>query len=86
MIETRDLWFGYDKMVLKGVNFRAEKGETTILMGRNGVGKTTLLMHLNGLLKPLRGKVLIDGVEVKYDKKRLERNQKESRIRFPESG
>jgi len=71
MIETRDLWFGYDEMVLKGINFRAEKGETTILMGRNGVGKTTLLMHLNGLLKPLRGKVLIDGVEIKYDKKSL---------------
>ncbi|AGK62193.1 cobalt transport protein ATP-binding subunit [Archaeoglobus sulfaticallidus PM70-1] len=72
MIETRDLWFSYgSREVLKGVNFRANKGEVTILLGRNGAGKTTLLMHLNGLLKPSRGEVWIDGVRVKYDRKSL---------------
>jgi energy-coupling factor transporter ATP-binding protein EcfA2 len=32
-------------------------------MGQNGAGKTTLVKHFNGLLKPTKGKVLVDGVE-----------------------
>jgi len=72
VIETRDLWFSYgDREVLKGVNFKANRGKVTILLGRNGAGKTTLLMHLNGLLKPARGEVWIDGIKVKYDRKSL---------------
>lgn len=72
MIETVDLHFCYgDFEVLKGVNFRAERGEVTVIMGRNGAGKTTLLKHLNGLLKPISGKVIIDGKELKYDRKSL---------------
>ncbi len=71
-IETIALHFCYGEVeVLKGVNFRAEKGEVTVLMGRNGAGKTTLLKHLNGLLRPRSGKVLIDGKEIKYDRKSL---------------
>jgi cobalt/nickel transport system ATP-binding protein len=72
VIETRDLWFSYgDRKVLKGINFKADRGKVTILLGRNGAGKTTLLMHLNGLLKPARGEVWIDGIKVKYDRKSL---------------
>lgn len=72
MIEVIDVWFDYgENPVLRGVNFKAKKGEITILMGRNGAGKTTLLMHLNGLLRPKRGKIYVDSVEVKYDKKSL---------------
>jgi cobalt/nickel transport system ATP-binding protein len=72
MIETRDLWFAYsNNTVLKGVNFRAQKGEVTILLGKNGAGKSTLLMHLNGLLKPLKGEVWVDGAKVRYDKQSL---------------
>lgn len=32
-------------------------------MGQNGAGKTTLVKHFNGLLKPSRGKVLVDGID-----------------------
>ncbi|WP_048092805.1 ATP-binding cassette domain-containing protein [Geoglobus acetivorans] len=72
MIEVRNLWFSYgDRDVLKGIDMVAEKGEVTILMGRNGAGKSTLLMHLNGLLRPDRGEIYVDGVEVKYDRKSL---------------
>ncbi len=71
-METVDLRFGYgDVEILRGVNFRAEKGEVTILMGRNGAGKTTLLKHLNGLLKPHSGYVLVDSEKVRYDRKSL---------------
>ncbi|AIG97606.1 ATP-binding cassette domain-containing protein [Archaeoglobus fulgidus] len=72
MIEAVDLHFCYgDAEVLKGVNFKAERGKVTVLMGRNGAGKTTLLKHLNGLLRPKSGKVIIDGRELKYDRKSL---------------
>ncbi|MDI9610815.1 MAG: ATP-binding cassette domain-containing protein [Archaeoglobales archaeon] len=72
MIETIDLWFSYaDREVLKGVNFRAKRGEVTVLMGKNGAGKTTLLLHLNGLLKPKKGEVRIDGSKIEYNKKSL---------------
>jgi energy-coupling factor transport system ATP-binding protein len=34
------------------------------IVGQNGCGKTTLVKHFNGLLKPTKGKVYIDGVDV----------------------
>ncbi len=72
MIQAVKLRFSYrDREVLNGIDFIAEKGKVTVLMGRNGAGKTTLLKHFNGLLKPSSGKVLIDGEEVKYDRKSL---------------
>ncbi len=72
MIETRDLWFSYGgRAVLRGVDFKARKGEVTVLLGRNGAGKTTLLLHLNGLLKPERGEIWVDGEKVEYTKKGL---------------
>jgi cobalt/nickel transport system ATP-binding protein len=72
MIEVKNLWFSYDKVeVLRGVNFKAMKGEVTVLMSKNGAGKTTLLMHLNGLLRPKRGEIWVDGNRVSYDRKSL---------------
>ncbi|WP_290898694.1 energy-coupling factor ABC transporter ATP-binding protein [Ferroglobus sp.] len=72
MIEAVNVWFSYgDRDVLKGVNFRAKKGEVTVLMGRNGAGKTTLLLHLNGLLKPKKGELIVDGKRIRYTKSDL---------------
>ncbi len=50
---------------LRGVDLKIGRGEVVALMGENGAGKTTLLKHLNGLLKPTRGKVLIDGTDTR---------------------
>jgi len=73
LIETRDLWHVYSDgtVSLRGVNFKAMRGEVTVLLGPNGAGKTTLLLHLNGLLKPTRGEVLFEGKPVSYDKRNL---------------
>jgi energy-coupling factor transport system ATP-binding protein len=65
MIEVEDVYFTYPSGVeaLKGVSLKIHDGEFVAIMGQNGAGKTTLVKHFNGLLKPTKGRVLVDGVE-----------------------
>lgn len=65
MIEVENVYFTYPSNVeaLKGVSLTIRDGEFVAIMGENGAGKTTLVKHFNGLLKPTRGRVLVDGVE-----------------------
>ncbi len=65
MIEVEDVYFTYPNGVeaLKGISLKIKNGEFVAIMGQNGAGKTTLVKHFNGLLKPTKGKVLVDGVE-----------------------
>ncbi|MEM0329137.1 MAG: ABC transporter ATP-binding protein [Nitrososphaerota archaeon] len=67
MISFEDVEYVYPSGVkaLDGVSLKIEKGEIVALMGENGSGKTTLLKHLNGLLKPTRGRVVVDGVDTR---------------------
>jgi len=56
---------GYGEVqVLWGVSLEAEKGSLTVILGPNGAGKTTLLKTISGLLRPWRGRILLDGVDV----------------------
>jgi len=66
MIEAKDLYFTYPNGVeaLKGISLTIQDGEFAAIMGQNGAGKTTLVKHFNGLLKPKKGQVLVDGVDV----------------------
>jgi phospholipid/cholesterol/gamma-HCH transport system ATP-binding protein len=65
MIEVRNLkkCFG-EHRVLDGVNFRIEKGESVVIIGRSGGGKSVLLKHIIALLKPDAGEVLIEGQNI----------------------
>ncbi|MEM2226362.1 MAG: ABC transporter ATP-binding protein [Candidatus Bathyarchaeia archaeon] len=67
MIEVEELIFRYPNgfEALRGVDLRIGDGEFVAIMGENGAGKTTLVKHFNGLLKPTRGRVLIDGLDTK---------------------
>ncbi len=47
--------------VLDGIDLVIPAGESLALVGANGSGKTTLVRHLDGLLRPLHGRVLIEG-------------------------
>ena len=62
-IEAIDVWFSYTKQdyVLRGASLEARYGEILVLLGPTGSGKTTLLLILSGLLKPQKGRVLLDG-------------------------
>jgi len=61
-VEFRNVSFRIgDALILDGLNFRIEPGETLVLLGRSGSGKTTALRLVNGLLFPSSGVVLVDG-------------------------
>ena len=65
MIETRDLRKTFkNQVVLDGVSFRIENGESVAIIGRSGGGKSVLLKHLIGLMLPDSGDVLIDGENI----------------------
>jgi len=65
MIEVRGLWKAFgDKEVLRGIDLTVEPGKTFVVLGASGSGKTVLLKHVIGLLKPDRGSVRVDGVEM----------------------
>jgi phospholipid/cholesterol/gamma-HCH transport system ATP-binding protein len=50
--------------VLKGASFNISNKEVVAIMGKSGGGKSVLLKHLIGLLKPDKGNILIDGVDI----------------------
>jgi len=47
--------------ILRGVSLQARRGEITVVLGRNGVGKTTLLKSLMGLVPIRSGRIEFDG-------------------------
>jgi phospholipid/cholesterol/gamma-HCH transport system ATP-binding protein len=64
-IEFRDVnkSFG-DQDVLRDVNFHMNKGETTVILGRSGVGKSVSLKLIMGFLKPDSGRVIVAGQDI----------------------
>ena len=62
MLEVKHLHkrFG-NKTVLNGISFTAERGEITVLIGVNGIGKTTIMNMIMGLIPIQKGEVSIDG-------------------------
>ncbi|KAH2722334.1 hypothetical protein KXW29_000304 [Aspergillus fumigatus] len=53
-----------EKEVLKGVNYRANAGQRTAIVGRTGSGKTSLALSLLRLTTRTRGSISIDGVDI----------------------
>ena len=56
---------------LRDVSLSVEKGEWLAIVGHTGSGKSTLAQHMNALLLPQRGRVEIDGVEVRAKSREL---------------
>lgn len=65
MIRIADLHKSFGpKKVLQGVNLEVGEGETMVVIGQSGSGKSVLLKHIIGMLKPDRGQIFIDDIEI----------------------
>jgi len=66
LIEASDITVVYPNGVRAndGVNIEIYEGEVLALLGENGAGKSTLAKVLSGTLRPLRGRIAVDGEEV----------------------
>jgi branched-chain amino acid transport system ATP-binding protein len=64
-LAIEDIVAGYGgEPVLDGVSVSAAPGTITAVLGANGAGKTTLLRTISGLVRPRRGRVLVDGANL----------------------
>ncbi|MEM1984537.1 MAG: ABC transporter ATP-binding protein [Candidatus Korarchaeum sp.] len=65
VLEVKDLDAGYeDLQVLWGISMNVRRGEIVSLLGSNGAGKTTTLRVIAGLIKPLKGEILLRGERI----------------------
>jgi ATP-binding cassette, subfamily B, multidrug efflux pump len=80
-VEFEDVWFAYDlahmaagaeradparaEWVLKGITFTAEPGQTIAIVGHTGAGKTTVVSLLMRFYDPQRGRITLDGVDIR---------------------
>src|SRR5690606_23065089 len=62
---------------LKGVNLQVSRGERLVICGPSGSGKSTLIRCINRLEEHEEGKVIVDGIELTNDLKRIEAVRKE---------
>ena len=69
-IEFKDIWFGYDPYnpILKGISLKIQAGEKIGIVGRSGSGKTTLINLLCRFYDVQRGRILIDGEDIRHFK------------------
>ncbi len=61
-----DVTLSYDRKskVISNLSFDLFSGDVLLISGRNGIGKTTVIKSIAGLIKPISGKILIDGYNV----------------------
>jgi phospholipid/cholesterol/gamma-HCH transport system ATP-binding protein len=65
MIQLKDIHKSFgDHVVLKGLNLEIPKGKVTVILGSSGCGKSILMKHMIGLIKPDRGHVVVDNVDL----------------------
>ena len=64
-LEIDGLTAGYDRAaVVRDLSLMVAPGEVVALLGANGAGKTTTLRAISGLLKPMAGRIRLDGAEL----------------------
>lgn len=68
MLNVNEIHVGYGQSpVIRGMSFKAGKGEIVGIVGRNGMGKTTLFRSLIGMLPLKGGQITLDGVDISGD-------------------
>jgi ATP-binding cassette subfamily B protein len=66
-IRFEDVWFAYneDDYVIQALNFTINPGEKIALVGPTGAGKSSIIRLLCRLYEPTRGRILIDGIDIR---------------------
>lgn len=65
ILEANNIKAGYGEMeILHGVYIKVNKGEVVSIIGPNGAGKSTLIKTVFGILKPTKGKIILDGQDI----------------------
>jgi phospholipid/cholesterol/gamma-HCH transport system ATP-binding protein len=62
LVEVHKAFHG--NKVLDGVNLEVEASKITVIIGQSGGGKSVLLKHMIGLIRPDRGEVQVEGVDI----------------------
>ena len=77
LLEFNDVYFAYrsDEKVLRGMSFVAEPGKLTALVGPSGGGRTTVFNLLLRFYEAERGKIVIDGQDIRQVSRRSLRHQ-----------
>jgi general L-amino acid transport system ATP-binding protein len=83
IIICRDVhkWFG-NFHALKGISMTIHKGEVIVIFGPSGSGKSTFIRTLNRLEEHQRGEIIIDGIELSHDVRKIERVRMETGMVF----
>ncbi|WP_058995265.1 ABC transporter ATP-binding protein [Leptolyngbya sp. NIES-2104] len=66
-IRFEKVWFAYksDEYVLQDLDFTIRPGEQVALVGPTGAGKSSIIRLLSRLYEPTRGRILLDGVDIR---------------------
>ncbi len=65
MLEVEGLTVSYGRtQACKSIDLTVAEGEIVTVLGANGAGKTSLLRALHGAVKPGRGRIVVDGLDV----------------------
>ncbi len=89
-IKVEDLYYTYmgggpfEKNALHDVNIEIDDGAFIGIIGHTGSGKSTLIQHLNGILKPTKGRVVINGIDTKQKNLKELRQQVGIVFQYPE--
>ncbi len=69
-------WFG-DFHVLRDINLRVERGERIVVCGPSGSGKSTMIRCINRLEEHQKGRIVVDGIELTNDLKKIDEIRRE---------
>ena len=69
-------WYG-DFHVLKDINLKVMQGERIVVAGPSGSGKSTMIRCINRLEEHQKGKIVVDGIELTNDLKKIDEVRRE---------
>ncbi|MEJ2758529.1 MAG: amino acid ABC transporter ATP-binding protein [Anaerolineales bacterium] len=83
MIKCQDVhkWYG-DFHALRGISMTVLKGEVIVIFGPSGSGKSTFIRTINRLEEHQRGNIIVDGIELTFDVRNIEKIREETGMVF----